>query len=135
MRATPAPQSALRRRNDEELRAVLAHGPSQENEHAAKMENLYPEFGRLSCVSRERSLAGRWHQSCSIVGDGWESADTTETQMFYYALIFLIVAVIAGALGLSGVAGLSANIAWILFIVGLIFAVIFFLRGRRPPPI
>jgi len=55
--------------------------------------------------------------------------------MFYWALMFLIVALVAGALGLSGVAGLSANIAWILFVVGLIFAVIFFLTGRRRPPI
>jgi uncharacterized membrane protein YtjA (UPF0391 family) len=45
----------------------------------------------------------------------------------------LVIALIAGALGLTGVAGLSANIAWICFIIGLILALVFLVRGRRPP--
>ena len=53
--------------------------------------------------------------------------------MLSWALVFLIVAIIAGALGLTGVAGAATNIAWILFVVGLIVALIFFLSGRRPP--
>ena len=52
--------------------------------------------------------------------------------MLHLALTFLIVALIAGVLGLTGIAGLSANIAWILFIVGLILALGSFLLGRRP---
>jgi len=52
--------------------------------------------------------------------------------MLSWALIFLIVAIIAGALGLSGIAGAATNIAWILFVIGLIVALIFFLTGRRP---
>jgi uncharacterized membrane protein YtjA (UPF0391 family) len=35
-------------------------------------------------------------------------------------------------LGFSGIAGTAANIAWILFVIGLILAIVFFLRGRRP---
>jgi uncharacterized membrane protein YtjA (UPF0391 family) len=50
--------------------------------------------------------------------------------MLQWALIFLIVAIIAGAFGLSGVAGAATQIAWILFIIGLVLAVIFFIRGR-----
>jgi uncharacterized membrane protein YtjA (UPF0391 family) len=52
-------------------------------------------------------------------------------RMFYWAAVFLIIAVIAAVLGLGGIAGVSANIAWILFIVGLILAVVFFVFGRR----
>jgi len=52
--------------------------------------------------------------------------------MIGWALTFLIVALIAGVLGFSGIAGAAANIAWILFVVGLILAVIFFIGGRRP---
>lgn len=52
--------------------------------------------------------------------------------MLGWALTFLIVALIAGALGLSGIAGAATNIAWILFVVGLIIALFFFLTGRRP---
>ncbi|MEY4641981.1 MAG: hypothetical protein RLZZ227_1975 [Pseudomonadota bacterium] len=52
--------------------------------------------------------------------------------MFSWALTFLIVAIIAGIFGFSGVAGTATNIAWILFVVGLILAVVFALSGRRP---
>ena len=50
--------------------------------------------------------------------------------MLYYALVFLVVALIAGVLGFSGVAGTAASIAWILFVVGLVLALVFFIRGR-----
>jgi uncharacterized membrane protein YtjA (UPF0391 family) len=53
--------------------------------------------------------------------------------MIYWAAVFLVIALVAAFLGFSGIAGLSMNIAWILFIVGLILAVVFFLIGRRPP--
>lgn len=53
--------------------------------------------------------------------------------MIYWAAVFLVIALVAAFLGFSGIAGLSMNIAWILFIVGLVLAVIFFLKGRRPP--
>jgi uncharacterized membrane protein YtjA (UPF0391 family) len=52
--------------------------------------------------------------------------------MLYWALIFLIVAIVAGVLGFTGVAAVSADIAWALFIIGLILAIIFFVLGRRP---
>jgi uncharacterized membrane protein YtjA (UPF0391 family) len=55
-------------------------------------------------------------------------------KMLYWAVIFLVVALIAGVLGFSGIAGVATNIAWILFIVGLVLAVIFFISGRRPVP-
>ena len=52
--------------------------------------------------------------------------------MIQLAFTFLIIALIAGVLGFTGIAGTSANIAWILFVVGLILAAVFFLTGRRP---
>ncbi|HXD05138.1 MAG TPA: DUF1328 domain-containing protein [Burkholderiaceae bacterium] len=52
--------------------------------------------------------------------------------MFYWAAVFLVIALIAGVLGFGGIAGISSNIAWILFVVGLIVAVVLFLRGRAP---
>ena len=52
--------------------------------------------------------------------------------MFNWALTFLIVAIIAGVLGMSGIAGTATNIAWLLFVVGLIMAIIFAISGRRP---
>jgi uncharacterized membrane protein YtjA (UPF0391 family) len=56
-----------------------------------------------------------------------------EPDMFSWALSFLVVAIVAGLFGLSGVAGVATQIAWALFVIGLVLAVIFFVAGRRPP--
>ena len=53
--------------------------------------------------------------------------------MLYYALIFLVVGLIAGALGLFGVAAVASQIAWILFLVGVVLLVIHLVRGNTPP--
>jgi uncharacterized membrane protein YtjA (UPF0391 family) len=53
--------------------------------------------------------------------------------MFGWALTFLIVAIVAGALGFSGIAGVATNMAWILFVVGLVLALIFLILGRGGP--
>ena len=53
--------------------------------------------------------------------------------MLYWAAVFLVVGLVAALLGFTGIAGMSMNIAWILFIIGLILAVVFFVMGRRPP--
>ena len=55
--------------------------------------------------------------------------------MFNWAVTFLIIAIIAGLLGLTGVVGVSMEIAWTLFVVGLIVAIIFFVLGKRSPPL
>jgi len=51
--------------------------------------------------------------------------------MLYWAAVFLIIALVAGVLGIGGVAIVSKQIAWLLFLVGLIFAVVTFVLGRR----
>ncbi|MGH1358568.1 MAG: DUF1328 domain-containing protein [Burkholderiaceae bacterium] len=52
--------------------------------------------------------------------------------MFGWAITFLIIGLVAMLLGATGVAGLSMQIAWILFVVGLVLAVVFLVLGRRP---
>jgi len=49
--------------------------------------------------------------------------------MLYWALVFLVVAIIAGALGFGGIVGTSAGITQILFFVFLAFLVISLLAG------
>jgi uncharacterized membrane protein YtjA (UPF0391 family) len=51
--------------------------------------------------------------------------------MIGWAATFLIVALVAAVLGFSGIAGVATNIAWVLFVVGLILAIVFALLGRR----
>ena len=58
--------------------------------------------------------------------------------MLYWAIVFLVVAIIAGLFGFGGIASASAGIAQILFFIFLVLLVIslimYFVRGRRPPP-
>jgi uncharacterized membrane protein YtjA (UPF0391 family) len=53
--------------------------------------------------------------------------------MISWSVTFFIIAIIAAVFGFSGIAGTAVNIAWILFVVGLILAVVFLVAGRRPP--
>ncbi|MGB3919302.1 MAG: DUF1328 domain-containing protein [Thiothrix litoralis] len=53
--------------------------------------------------------------------------------MINWSVTFLVIALIAAVLGFSGIAGTAVNIAWILFVVGLVLSIIFFITGRRAP--
>jgi uncharacterized membrane protein YtjA (UPF0391 family) len=50
--------------------------------------------------------------------------------MVSWAAVFLVIALVAALLGFTGIAGMSMNIAWILFVVGMIFAIVLFIMGR-----
>jgi uncharacterized membrane protein YtjA (UPF0391 family) len=54
-----------------------------------------------------------------------------EDTMIYYAFVFLVLGLVAGALGVSGVAAVSSQIACVLFVVGIILKIVHFLSGRR----
>ena len=54
-----------------------------------------------------------------------------EQTVLYYALIFLIVGAIAGALGAYGVASVASQIAWVLFVIGIILLIVHLVSGRR----
>lgn len=49
--------------------------------------------------------------------------------MFKWALIFLVVALVAAVFGFGGIAGAAASIAKILFFVGLALVVLFLVLG------
>jgi uncharacterized membrane protein YtjA (UPF0391 family) len=51
--------------------------------------------------------------------------------VLYYALVFLVLGLVAGALGVYGVAAVASQIAWVLFIVGLVLMLVHFISGRR----
>lgn len=54
--------------------------------------------------------------------------------MLYWTLVFLVVALIAGALGFGAVSGVAASIAKILFFVFLVLFIVSLISGavRRP---
>lgn len=55
-----------------------------------------------------------------------------ESTMLRWALIFLIVALVAGVLGFGVVEGTAAWIAKVLFVVFIILFIIGLISGRRP---
>jgi uncharacterized membrane protein YtjA (UPF0391 family) len=68
-----------------------------------------------------------WHPSCNLrkrPGNGrqdWSGRTAKEKRnMLYYALVFLLVAVVAAILGFGGLAIVSAGIAKILFFVFIV---------------
>jgi uncharacterized membrane protein YtjA (UPF0391 family) len=50
--------------------------------------------------------------------------------MLYYALVFLLVGVIAGALNLAGVSAVAVQISWVLFLIGIVLVAIHVITGR-----
>jgi uncharacterized membrane protein YtjA (UPF0391 family) len=54
-----------------------------------------------------------------------------EDRMLYYALVFLILGLVASMLGAYGVAAVASQIAWVLFVVGIVLVVVHLVSGRR----
>jgi uncharacterized membrane protein YtjA (UPF0391 family) len=52
-----------------------------------------------------------------------------DTDMLYYALVFLLIGLVAGALGLFGVAAMAGQISWILFLVGVVILIVHLVAG------
>jgi uncharacterized membrane protein YtjA (UPF0391 family) len=55
--------------------------------------------------------------------------------MLYYALMFLVVGLIAGALNLAGVPTVAVQISWILFLIGMVLAAIHLVSKRPAAPV
>jgi uncharacterized membrane protein YtjA (UPF0391 family) len=53
--------------------------------------------------------------------------------MLYYSLVFLIVGLIAAALGITGVAAVASQIAWVLFLIGIVLLVVHLVTGSQRP--
>ncbi|WP_139157862.1 DUF1328 domain-containing protein [Enterobacter hormaechei] len=53
--------------------------------------------------------------------------------MFRWGIIFLVIALIAAALGFGGLAGTTAWAAKIVFVVGIILFLVSLFTGRRRP--
>lgn len=53
--------------------------------------------------------------------------------MLGLSIVFLLIALVAGALGMFRVEWMAAEIAWILFIVFLVLFVVSLIFGRRGP--
>ncbi len=102
-----------------------------------------PYAAQITPISDDADSAmGLWRQARpNSSGYNWRRIvqqqyldGTRETDMLYYAVVFLVIALIAGALGFFGVAGAAVGIAKILFFVFLVLFVVSLLLGRRAGP-
>jgi uncharacterized membrane protein YtjA (UPF0391 family) len=50
--------------------------------------------------------------------------------MLYYALLFLVVGLIAGALNLAGVVTVAVKIFWFLFLIGIVLLAVHLSTNR-----
>ena len=66
--------------------------------------------------------------------DTHESSYGKEGDVLYYALMFLVVGLIAGALNMAGVAAVAVQISWILFLIGIVLLVIHLVTNRSVRP-
>lgn len=120
-------QQALREfppRNDAERAALeFAVGPGQRARLA--------KWGGANRSRRPDSAATKHH---SRAGDGPRlalSGDAKEGTVLYYALVFLIVGLIASALGAYGVAAVASQIAWVLFVIAIVLLIVHMVSTRR----
>ena len=61
-------------------------------------------------------------------------APAEDTNMLSWAITFFIIAIVAALLGFGGVAGMSANIGWLLAVLGVVVLAIGLLtRGLGGP--
>jgi uncharacterized membrane protein YtjA (UPF0391 family) len=67
-------------------------------------------------------------QGSSKLIKGWRK----EFLMLYYALMFLVLGLVAAALGFAGIAGVATQISWVLFVVGVVLLIIHLVLGRSP---
>lgn len=51
--------------------------------------------------------------------------------MLHYAVVFLIIALVAGLFGFTGIAGTSVGVAKVMFVAFLVLAALSLLFGRR----
>jgi uncharacterized membrane protein YtjA (UPF0391 family) len=56
-----------------------------------------------------------------------------EAVMFAWALVFFIIALVAGLFGFFGLAASAALAAKVIFVVAIVMAIISFVVGRRRP--
>jgi uncharacterized membrane protein YtjA (UPF0391 family) len=83
----------------------------------------------MALARRLRPRLAAWQKG----GEG-DGSGERRSRMLYYALIFLVVGLVAGALGLMGVAAVASQISWILFLIGIVMLAIHLARGGPRHP-
>jgi uncharacterized membrane protein YtjA (UPF0391 family) len=72
-------------------------------------------------------------RDCAIrigIGNAKGSRRHPSTAMLHYAIVFLIIAIIAAVLGFGTLSGIAATVAKVCFVIFLIVAILSFLKKK-----
>ena len=69
----------------------------------------------------------------TLISSGDINYGKGDAYMFRWGIIFLVIALIAAALGFGGLAGTAAGAAKIVFVVGIILFLVSLFMGRKRP--
>jgi uncharacterized membrane protein YtjA (UPF0391 family) len=68
---------------------------------------------------------------CGPSRKSWLDLDNSEEeQMLYWAVVCLVIAIVAGVLGFGGIAGTATDMARILFVIFLVLFIVSMVLGR-----
>lgn len=98
---------------------------------AAALKNLTLRKARRLSMPTERTELSVFREYVAEAGPLTVNNPTTLINMLSYALIFLIVAILAGVLGFGVVAGTAATIAKVCFVVFIVLFLFSLLSGRK----
>ena len=78
---------------------------------------MAPEGSPIARAQHAKNLAEiegfAWHRRCSV-------GVQEDCPMLNWAITFFVIALIAALLGFGGVAGMSADIGWLLAVLGIV---------------
>ena len=101
-----------------------------------------PQRHGLSALTARQRAELRWGVRAGLIAEPPRGRDASTATpkgrvMLYWALMFLVLSIVAALFGFGGIAAASAGIAKILFyvfvIAFLVSALVALVRGRTPP--
>ena len=108
---------------------ILASGSRYRRE---LLERLGVAFEAWSPDVDESSLTGEKPRDTAVRLARSKAEPSTPTPlMLYYAVVFLIIAILAGILGFGSLSGLAATIAKVLVVVFLVLFVLSLLKRKK----
>jgi uncharacterized membrane protein YtjA (UPF0391 family) len=95
--------------------------------------SVLPSAGAPLTSTRSSSL--RWNRASKARVIGPQNDPIPEDGLLYWALMFLVVALVAAIFGFGGIASTATGIAQVLFVIAIIMFLVSLLAGymRRNP--
>src|SRR5216684_5836867 len=125
-----APAISTRTRSSGPCASASERRPSTQKAPAPRPGLFFCGGGRAAAWFHSGASPGTAARAGLLaLGDGVLVDRRPEGNMLYWAVVFLVVALVAGAFGFFGIAGTAAYIAKVLFFVFIVIFVVSLLTG------